>query len=179
MKTFKKHNTPKLLKWFFWFTVASFVIGMVMKIVLVSHIAVEYIDFQNLPADVQKDFADSESAMFVGLSTQGFIILLTLAIYPISMRALWKTLTNEDRTWNRKLEKKTIIEYSTFLALFITFDAYAVWVIIDLGANMDPWLIYTFTSLFIPTIFAIGSMGFVYALRKEKVELPLFKDIME
>ena len=195
----RKEHMSKIVYYFILYTYFTFLIGLVLKIVLVVHLFDQSKDISNAkekinqiyaiwsktghrPAELDHSiwsniktidklkeaidhFRVQQQEQKIALILQFSILVLTLIIYS---RSLWDMtkMNKAHYVYKKKNYRAFLIEYIVFLTLFVLIDSFALYLVFKEQPEMGGWLIYTLTSLFIPTTFAIISILFIVKTKK-------------
>lgn len=161
-------QNKKLIKQFFIYTIATFIIGLVMKLTLIGWEADTMIGLTKLKG-LDPNYSTHMTEAGSGLGTQVLLVIITLIAYPVGIIKMYKVLYKNDE-WNLKVQKRLFIEYLVFLILFILIDLSGITIMIIENAPMESgWVRFALISILFPTGFAIGSLIFI---RKTKMLVP-------
>lgn len=147
---FKKPTIEnKSFYWFTWFSIFSLLIGLATKIYVLyiaTHGLVYTIDNKNFmpKKDYDSDFANSLS----GVAIQALIIIVTVAIYPISIASQVKVL-NGKKKLNEKTYRSYKREFIWFLAIFVFLDLTATSMITMAAVQHGAANVFTIQTIFI------------------------------
>lgn len=148
----KPKEISKSFYGFFWFTIVSFIIGLVIKLIIVGYQLNQMLgsQFKHYPTSNKIELES-------GFGLQALIIVLTLVIYPMSLLKEVKILKMKEEL-TQKSYKKLKIENIIFLAIFLFLDVSGIGIIIYEKAPMEGWTLFMMISILIPAPLAAGSL---------------------